>query len=46
MGILRLSHVEVRDPDLDVLQAEDAVGHGVSLGQVWKRRNRCDTTFS
>ena len=31
LGVVRRAQLEVRDPDLDVLQAEDAVGHGVSL---------------
>ena len=50
LGVVGGAELEVGDPDLDVLQAEDAVGHRVSLGllvaQVWKRRNRCATTFS
>jgi hypothetical protein len=46
LGVVGRAQLEVRDPDLDVLQAQDAVAHSLLRPQVWKLRNRWLMTFS
>ena len=45
LGVVGGAQLQVGDPDLDVLEAQDAVAHRVLL-YVWKLRNRWLTTFS
>ena len=44
LGVVRRAQLEVRHPDLHVLQAKNAIAHRDPY--VWKRRKRCATTFS
>ena len=46
LGVVSRAQLEVGNPDLDVLQAQDAVAHCFSRFQVWNRRKRWLMTFS